>query len=152
MTNFETKLTQELSKPWMVINTVDKKGGGSFIPVNVVIEAYQETRSQGLVASIDPLADLHYLTGGSMLAFEWMCQGIRANAAKRASLEEAYKSFNEENPQSVGPMFLHYLVALLQGETDNFEQFCQTRQIGDKYLTPLLMQEQTEQEIALELS
>jgi hypothetical protein len=152
MTDFETKLAQELDGPWLIINTVDKKHGGSFIPVRVVIEAYQETRSQGLVTSLDPLADLHYLTGGSMLAFEWMCQGMRVNAAKRASLEEAYKDFNEENPQSVGPMFLHYMVALLQGETDNFEQFCKTRQIGDKYLTPVLMQEHTEQDTALALS
>lgn len=152
MTDFETNLAQDLDRPWLVINTVDKKGGGNFIPARVVIEAYQETRSEGLVTSRNPLADLHYLTGGSMLAFEWMCQGMRTNAADRAALLNVYKAFDEENLESVGPMFLHYIVALVNGETDDFVRFCSTRQIGDKYLTPVLMHEQTEEDMALELS
>ena len=152
MTDFETKLAQEMSHPWLVINAVDKKGGGNFIPVRMVIEAYQETRSQGLVTSLNPLADLHYLTGGSMLAFKWMCQGTRPSAANRATLEAAYTGFNEENLHSVGPMFLHYVVAQMNGEPDGFERFCETREIGDKYLTPVLMQVRMQQDMALEIS
>lgn len=151
MTDFETKLAQEMSHPWLIINTADKKDDGIFIPVRMVVEAYQETRSQGLVTSLNPLADLHYLTDGSLLAFEWMCQGTSLSAANCATLEAAYTGFNEENLHSVGPMFLHYVVALMNGETVDFLQFCETRQIGDQYLIPVLMHLKTEEEIALEM-
>lgn len=151
MTNFETKLAQELDRPWLIINTVDKKHGGSFIPVVMALQMCQEARSEGLVVSLDPLADLHFLTGGSMIAFEWMYQGSKSNPENYAKLKAAYKAFDEVNLESVGPMFLHYVVALIHGEKDDFSRFCSTRQIGDKYLTPVLMQEQTEEDMALDL-
>ncbi len=80
-----------------------------------------------------------------------MYQGSKSNPDNYSKLKAAYKAFDEVNLQSVGPMFLHYVVALIHGETDDFARFCSTRQIGEKYLAPVLMQEQMEEDMALDL-
>jgi hypothetical protein len=147
MYGFNANLDHLLERPWLITNTKSKKNGVVFIQVGAVLDFYVHATKSKLLNQPDVLADMHYLTEGSIDVVKWMCSAKKLSELKCSAAEREYLSLADSNPETVGPMFLHFMVAHLYGSREIFQEFCVNRQIGPVYFKPVLMREQTEQDV-----
>ena len=139
MNTASSKFMRFLMQPWMVINTLKGDAGTCFMEIGAVLEFYMHMQKVNKVSREHFLADVHFLTGGSTLILDSLYHTYPQIARNRASLKLKYSAITEESCKSVGPMFLHYLVASLQDKQGTYKDFCANRTIGDVYLEPSLL-------------
>lgn len=139
MNTASSKFMRFLMQPWMVINTLKADSGTCFMEIGAVLEFYMHMQKVHKVPYEHFLADVHFLTGGSKLILDSLYQTHPQVARNRAVLKLKYSAITQESCKSVGPMFLHYLVASLQDKQGNYKDFCANRMIGDVYLEPSLL-------------
>lgn len=139
MNTASSKFMRFLMQPWMVINTLKGDSGTCFMEIGAVLEFYMHMQKVHKVSREHFLADVHFLTGGSTLILDSLSHTYPQIARNRASLKLKYSAITEESSKSVGPMFLHYLVASMQDKQGSYNEFCANRTIGDVYLEPSLL-------------
>ena len=127
--------------PWMVPVKSEADGQVSMVFVQGAFPFYFDLVASNQLPARTLLADLHYLTGGSQDAFDWLCGEIPQAEVERDELLERYRAFDESNTDCVGPLFLHYYVACANGWEGTYEVFRARNCIGDELLKPVLMVE-----------
>jgi len=139
MDTASSKFMRFLMQPWMVTNTLKVDSGTCFMKIGAVLEFYLHMQKVHMVSDEHLLADVHFLTGGSKLILDMLSQTHPKIARNRAALKLKYSRITEQSSKSVGPMFLHYLVASAQRNQGTYQEFCVNRTIGDVYLKPSLL-------------
>ncbi len=130
--------------PWMVPVKSKLDGQVSMVFVQGAFPFYFDLVAGNQLPARTLLADLHYLTGGSLEAFDWLCGEIPQGEVDRDALLDRYRAFDERNTECVGPLFLHYYVACSNGWEGTYEVYRARHWIGDELLNPMLMIEDEE--------
>ncbi len=140
MIDFDKKLDEILYKKWFILNTEKGKLKTSMVDVGAVLVKYKEEIKSGQLKNNDALLDLHFFTEGSDAAFEWFYEEGVLGTSNKEELLKRYMALNVFRKSSLGPMYLHYLIAKATGYANSFQSFRLTRRIGKTYLMPALME------------
>jgi hypothetical protein len=147
MNGFDNQLSRDFKNTWKIVERVNGKSNTTKMDVAKLLDFYLRVSKEGKLEECNVWADLHFLSGGSMSAFDWLYEKIKHIEPNREALLDAYEAFGVMNWECVGNMFLHYAVAYKAGEVDTYRHFCSSRKEGERYRCPSLYIHLTEDEI-----
>ena len=147
MNCFANQLARDFKNTWNIVESFDGKNIDTNMDVVELLDFYLRVSKEGKLEGGNVWADLHFLSGGSRSAFEWLYGKIKHIEPNRDALLEAYEAFDTMNWECVGNMFLHYAVAYKAGEVGTYRHFCTSREEGERYRCPSLYIHLTEDEI-----
>lgn len=138
MIDFDKKIDEILYRKWFIMNTLNGRLNNSLADIGAVLSQYLDEIEEGRLKNTDMLADLHFLADGSEAAFEWFYRDNMFGTVNREEFYQRYVALNNGNKTSVGPMFLHFLIAKNKGFKGTYQGFRFNRRIGNVYLPPML--------------
>ena len=108
MNGFDSQLARDFKNTWNVIEFVDGMSNETNMDVIELLDFYLRVSKEGKLEECNVWADLHFISGGSKSAFDWLYEKIKHIEPNREALLEGYKAFDTMNWECVGNMFLHY--------------------------------------------
>lgn len=138
MIDFDTKINESLYRKWFVMNTLNRGFNNILVDIGAVLSEYLDEFDAGRLKNTDMVADLHYLADGHEAAFEWFYRDNMFGSVDREEFFQRYIALNNGNKNSVGPMFLHFIMAKNKGFKGTYQAFRFNRRIGNVYLPPML--------------
>lgn len=146
MNGFDSQLARDFKNTWKVVEFVDGKTHETNMDVVELLDFYLRVSKEGKLEECNVWSDLHFISGGSMSAFDWLYEKIKHIEPNREALLNDYEAFGTFNWDCVGNMFLHYAVAHKTGEVGTYRGFCTSKKIGKRYRCPSLYIHLTEEE------